>query len=125
MVRVNSAGRSHAKSLIAAGRVDLDTPWSWGTTDENELLGDPANWTEYSKMHLGEDTSASVRTKARYKYPFGKSAKVYRSALVAIKQRASQNGATSVLEAATALLNVIDDRHSAVPDRLFKVEETR
>jgi hypothetical protein len=108
-VSLNGAGESHARSLIKAGKVDKASPWSMSADDENAILGDN-NWATYASWHLGVDASAADKTKARYKYPFGKGGKVYRSALTAIRQRAGQQGASSVFDAAGGLLEMIDGK---------------
>jgi len=108
-VELNSTGSSHARSLINAGKVDRNSSWSISADDENALLGAGGDdWSNYASWHLGVDRSAAEKTKARYKYPFGKSGKVYRSALTAIRQRAAQQGATSIFNAAGSLLSLVD-----------------
>jgi HK97 family phage prohead protease len=108
-VELNGTGESHARSLITSGKVDKTSAWSMSADDENAILGTD-NWTTYASWHLGIDRSATDKTKARYKYPFGKSGKVYRSALTAIRQRAGQQGATSVFDAAGRPLELIDGK---------------
>lgn len=108
-VRLNRPGFDHALSLIRAGKVDLESPWSISAEDENALLGDPPDWGAYAKWFLAEDTGQTDQTKARWKYPFGKEGKVYRSALTAIRQRAGQQGAEAILDAAGKLLAAIDE----------------
>ena len=107
-VKLNGKGRSHAKSLIADGKVDKDSSWSFSAEDGNKILGDPPDWADYAKWFLGEDTSAAEKTKDRYKYPFGKSGKVYRSGVIAAKQRAAQQGESEIADASGGLLESID-----------------
>ena len=120
-VELNTAGESHARSLIRSGKVDKASGWSMSAEDENAILGSD-DWAEYSSWHLGIDRGAADKTKARYKYPFGKGGKVYRSALTAIRQRAGQQGATSVFDAAGRLLETIDGDKgkSAAPECEYK-----
>lgn len=118
-VKLNGAGRSHAASLIADGKVDKDSSWSMSAEDENKLLGDN-NWSEYGKWFLAVDDSADKETKGHFKYPFGKDGKVFRRAVIAIKSRAAQQGATEIESAADALLKKIDG-----PDKQEKREEKR
>jgi hypothetical protein len=106
-VSFNSKGRSHASSLIAEGKVDKTSSWSFDAEDGNKILGTD-NWSEYALWFLGEDTSADEKTKERYRYPYGKDGKVYRSGLIAIRQRAGQEGATEIYDAAGELLKKID-----------------
>lgn len=109
MTDLNEAGRAYARSLIAAGKVDRSAAWSFSAEDGDALLGaGGADWTTYGKAHLGVDRSATDKTKARWDYPFAKGGKVYRSALIAIKQRAAAKGDSAVLGAATELLDKVD-----------------
>jgi hypothetical protein len=120
MTDLNLAGESYAHSLIAAGRVDKTAPWSFEAADGNALLGKDGNdWDSYGKAHLGLDRSANEKTKARFKYPFAKAGKLYRSGLIAAKQRAGQQGDTAIENAAGALIDVIDRPKSALfmPER--------
>lgn len=109
-VRLNRKGVSHARRLISQGKVDTRSSWSISADDENRILGDPPDWQEYGKWFLGVDPDADPETKAHYKYPFGKNGKVYRSALIAIRQRAAQQGAEEIFDAAGRLLELIDNK---------------
>lgn len=112
-MQLNSVGRTHAATLISQGAYDATADWSFDAADGNALLGDGGdNWTNYSHWFLGEDTSADAATKDRYGYPFGKGGKVYRSALVAIRQRAGQQNLTAIFDAAGALIDSIDAKKS-------------
>lgn len=107
MIKVNKKGLNHARSLIKQGQVDRDSNWSFDSEDENELLkGD--NWDEYGRWFLAVDSDADPQTKAHYKFPYGKNGKVYRSGVIAAKQRAAQNGYDAIEEAANGLLVLID-----------------
>jgi hypothetical protein len=107
-VKLNTASEKHAKSLISSGKVDKSSAWAISADEENAMLGDPPNWDGFASWFLGTDDSAKPETKARYNYPFGKSGKVFRRAVIAIKSRAAQQGATSIAEAAARLLDQID-----------------
>ena len=87
-VQVNDKGLAHAKSLIESGKVDSTSKWGFVAADSDKILGDD-NWTEYEKWFLAVDEAATEQTKERFKYPFGKNGKVYRSALRAIASRAA------------------------------------
>lgn len=108
-VKLNGKGRNHAHALVDSGKVDKSSPWSLSADEENEMLGPNGDdWDNYSSWHLGVDDAENEKTKARFKYPFGKSGKCYRSALIAIRQRAGQQGATDIFDAAGSLLQKID-----------------
>ena len=107
-VVLNRAGYNHALFLIKAGKVDKTSSWSISVDDGNKILGDPPNFNEYKKWHLGHNTEANSETKEAWKYPFGKNGKLYRSALIAIRQRAAQQGATDIFNAAGRLLAAME-----------------
>ncbi len=117
-IRVNSAGVSHAKSLIRAGKVDRESDWSFEAADGNKIL-DSGGWSEYKKWFLAEDTEANEETKERYKFPFGKNGKVYRRGVIAAKQRAAQQGYNNIMEVADELLGMIDKEEKQ--DQAYKV----
>jgi hypothetical protein len=112
---LNLPGESYAHSLIAAGKVDKTSAWSFEAADGNVLLGKGGDdWDNYSKAHLGLDRSASDKTKARFKYPFAKAGKLYRSGLIAVKQRATQQGDGAIEKSASALIDLVDKPKSAL-----------
>lgn len=106
-VQLNPTGKANAKDLIKSGKVDKDSSWSISADEEDTILGSN-NWSEYARWFLGIDDSETAQTKAHYKYPFGKGGKVYRSALIAIRQRASQQDVSGVFDAAGELIDLID-----------------
>lgn len=107
-VQLNPVGKGNAKELIKGGHVDRTSSWSMSTDEEDAILGDN-NWSEYARWFLGVDDAENTHTKGHYKYPFGKGGKVYRSALIAIRQRASQQDASGIYDAAGELIDLIDD----------------
>jgi uncharacterized protein len=120
MADLNLVGESYAHSLVSAGKVDRSTAWSFESADGNALLGKNGDdWESYSKAHLGLDRSANDKTKSRYKYPVSKGGRLYRSGLIAAKQRAAQQGDSAVEKAASELIDLIDTpkSRSAFPER--------
>jgi HK97 family phage prohead protease len=114
MTDLNLAGESHAHSLIAAGKVDRTSSWSFSKEDGDALLGKGGDdWETYGKFHLGIDRAATEKTKGRYKYPVGKDGKVYRSGVIAAKSRAGQQGDGAIEKAADSLLQKIDKASSS------------
>lgn len=113
-VTLNGAGNSYAKSLVSSGKVNETDGWSFSAEDGDALLGKSGDdWANYGKHHLGIDGSAAEDTKEHYKYPFAKGGTLYRSALRAIRSRASQNGADAVFEAAGKLIDSLDSKSKA------------
>ena len=102
---LNQAGYRYALSLIRQGKVNKKDAWSFSADDGNALLGDPPKYDVYKKWFLGHDTDANPETKEAWKYPFGKNGNVYRSGLIAIRQRAAQQGERDIFEAAGRLLD--------------------
>ena len=107
-VSVNSSGVQNARSLIQRGRVNKTASWSISAAEENAILGDPPDYKKYRQWHLGIERGMALDTKGAYKYPFGKGGTVYRSALIAIRQRAAQQNATDIFDAAGRLIQEID-----------------
>lgn len=106
-IQKNGIGIKNAKSLIRKGKVDRKSSWEFTSKDSNKLLGDPPNWKSYSKWFLATDSSKDKETKEHYKFPFGKNGKVYRRAVIAAKQRASQFGYVEIKSAVDELLSMI------------------
>jgi HK97 family phage prohead protease len=120
MTDLNLVGESYAHSLIAAAKVDRTSAWSFDAADGNALLGKNGDdWENCSRYHLGLDRSANDRTKARYKFPFAKANRLYRSGLIAAKQRAAQQGDSAIEKVAGELIDLIDKPKSlaARPER--------
>lgn len=107
---LNGEGESSAHALIRAGHYDSASPWSFDAEDGDKLLGPKGDdWAKFGRWHLGEDPSEPETTKAHWKYPYGKDGKVYRRAVSAIRSRASQQGDTTIFDAAGRLMSSMDD----------------
>jgi HK97 family phage prohead protease len=127
-MKVNSKGKSNCKNLIGSGKVDKTSSWSFVADDGNKILGDPPDWKAYGKWFMAVDDSADPETKDHYHYPFGKNGKVYRSALIAIRQRAGQQKATDIYNAAGMMLDMIDNKKSidqGIERRFIPISELR
>jgi len=122
-IKLNQKGNSHCKGLIGNGKVDKTSDWSFDADDGNVILGDPPDWVEYSRWFLGIDTEAKEETKERYKYPFGKNGKVYRSGLITIRTRAAQQKETDIFDAAGARIEEIDKKEKS-REVITRPEET-
>ena len=105
---VNGPGKLNALHLVQEGKVDRDSAWSFSADDGDKILGEPADWSAYAKWFLGLDSAAGKETKDYYKYPFGKDGKVYRSGIIAVKDRAAQQGESEIETAAGHILDEID-----------------
>ena len=114
-LQLNPKAKAHARRLITEGQVDRDSPWSIDAEEENALLGDD-DWAQYGLWFLGLDEAENSDTKAHYRYPVGKAGRVYRSALIAIRQRAGQQDAAGIFDAAGELIELIDGDQDARDD---------
>ena len=120
MTDLNLVGESYAHSLIAAGKVDRTSAWSFDAADGNALLGKNGDDREnYSRHQLSLDRSANDKAKARYKFPFAKANWLYRSGLIVAKQRAAQQGDSAIEKVAGQLIDHIDKPKSTAgrPER--------
>ena len=106
--KLNSKGYDNALALVKAGKVDRDGDWDFTAADGNKLLGDD-NWDNYGKWFLGIDTGADEETKGYYGYPYGKDGKVYRKALIAVRQYAGRFNLDDIFDAAGKLIDIIDE----------------
>lgn len=112
--QLNRAAETNGEERIRAGDVNRSADWSLSSEEENAMLGaNGDDWTNYARWHLGEDTAATEKTKARYKYPIGKGGRVYRAALTAIRQRAGQQGDTSIYDSAGRMVEMCDKQMSS------------
>jgi len=119
-ITVNSKGVAHAKSLIAAGKIN-EGAWSFSSADGNALLGDN-DWAEYGRWFLAVDSDADPETKDHFKYPFGKKGEIYRRGVIAAKQRATAQGLTAMADAADGLLTAIDKKLGKEEESIETVE---
>jgi hypothetical protein len=110
--KVNQDAVDHARSLIDAGKFDVDTPWSEAAPsadDTNEEI-EKDSYEEFARWHLAIDKDANEGTKGRYRFPYGDFSKVNRAALIHAKQRASQNGHDDIEKAADEVLSHLDSK---------------
>jgi hypothetical protein len=113
------------KAMVRAGDF-VDKPWNWDAAASNQLLGDPANWTDYAKWFLGilegkadaaqdfADDAQNQPHKDWFAYPYGDGVKVNLQALRAIASRASAQGDQHIADAASEALK---DANSMLADR--------
>jgi hypothetical protein len=113
--RVNRKAVEHARELIDAGKVDVDTEWSDAapSADDGNAEIEKHGYEGYAAWHLAIDTDASEETKGRYRFPYGDFRKVNRAALIHGKQRAAQNDHAAVEKAFDELLQHLDERRGS------------
>jgi hypothetical protein len=127
-IQLNAAAATHARSLIAAGKVNKTAAWAFSAEDGNALLGDKGDdWKNFGSYHLAVYPGQAAESKAHYGYPFGKGGEVYRSALIAIRSTsAGGRGAqpvTAVFEEAGKLIDLIDKQTEQKQDASAPVEQ--
>jgi len=126
MAGLHRAGLANARRQIDAGNVNETAPWSFDAADGDRLLGDDEDnpdWKRFSDWHLGREADADRETKAAWKFPFGKfdgdRPNVFRSALRAVAGRAAQTGDDEISEAASELIERIDERKESQGAQAF------
>jgi hypothetical protein len=107
---VNRKGVKKAKDMIDAHQYDLETAWGDGapSSEDGNAQIERHGYDGYGEWHLAIDTEAAEDTKDRYGFPYGDFQRVYRSALIAAKQRAVQNGHDEVARVADEVLDRLD-----------------
>jgi len=110
---LNAAAVEHARQLIQQGKVNKDRDnWSEDKPNpelENAFLSNH-NMNEYGTWFLATADGTNPDTKEHYEFPYGNFNEVFRSGLIAAKQRAGQFKHTEVEQAAAMLLDMIGER---------------
>ncbi len=108
--KVNKRAVAHARKLIAAGKVVLDSDWGEAapTADEENAFLKSHSWDEYAEWHLGLTDGATDETKGRYAFIVGDFKRVHRTGLIACVYRAAEWRHKSVELAAHRLLQYLD-----------------
>jgi HK97 family phage prohead protease len=121
--KLNKSGFEFAKKLISEGKYKITSEWNPPTPEEENEYIEKNGWDAYSKWHLGYDSEIeNDETKAKWKYPFTSDFKnVDRRGLIAIRQRAGQQGDDDIFEASGKLLEMIDEKER----KDFKVNITK
>jgi hypothetical protein len=105
----NPKGIAHANSLIESGDVKEPDSWERPSVEMENAYIEENGWGEFAKWFLGVDTSEDAETKGHYGYIYTSDFKtVDRQGLRAIRQRAAQNGLTSIFAAAGKMIEKID-----------------
>jgi hypothetical protein len=107
--KTNPKGIAHANSLIANGDVKEPDSWERPSVEMENAYLEANGWDKFAQWYLGVDTSMDPETKGHYGYIYTSDFKtVDRQGLRAIRQRAAQNGLTSVFAAAGKMIEKID-----------------
>ena len=109
---LNVEAVEQARKLIQEGKVNKERDvWSEDKPNpesENKYLSDHS-MQDYGTWFLATVDDTHADTKEHYEFPFGNFDEVFRSGLIAAKQRAGQFKHTEVEQAASMLLDMIGD----------------
>jgi hypothetical protein len=106
---LNKAGVSHANSLVSDGKVSKPSSWNPPSASEENAYIEKNGMAAYGKWFLGIDAQADPETKQHWHYIYTNNfVTVDRAGLIAIRQRAGQQGQTDVFNAAGKLIEKID-----------------
>lgn len=111
-LKLNEKAFAYAQKLIQGG-LEVETEnCNWNahkaTADEVNKFVEAHNSNEYAQWFLAIDTAIEdVNNLARYQLPFGDLKIVHKGALAEAQQKAAQQGARDVEEAAKKLLQMI------------------
>ena len=109
-VILNLSGAENARTLIGEGKVSSKA-WSFSFEDGTALLGpEGKDWNNYAKHFLAEDTDAPENSRERFKYPIAKNGEVSRTALMSVRNRASQETEGFVYNEAKRLMESVGPR---------------
>ncbi|HVQ88860.1 MAG TPA: hypothetical protein VMT88_11845 [Actinomycetes bacterium] len=110
--RVNRAGVTNAKALIASRRYVVRSRWSDvqpSANGENDYL-ETHSWSEYGSWHLAINDKAGEESKGRFAFGFGDFRRIHRSAIIACYFRAAEWDHKEVELAAHRLLQALDQQ---------------
>ncbi|MEX0849360.1 MAG: hypothetical protein WD055_03960 [Candidatus Dependentiae bacterium] len=107
---LNVAAVEHARKLIQEGKVNRTDDWASNNPDahaQNAYL-DNHSFADYGKWFLATNNDSQEDVKEHYEFPYGNFNEVFRSGLIAAKQRAGQFKHTEIEQAASMLLAMLE-----------------
>lgn len=113
--RLNESSVRTLKGLVRDGKVNKSSGWNFTSNDMDELRGgdEGDNWERVENAHLAIETEAEEKTQSRFAFPVAKltddGLTVFRSGVIAAKQRAGQTDDKSIENAADNLLQLLGD----------------
>lgn len=128
MVEVNKKALQHALSLVEQGKVVRSEEWRPPSAEEENKYIESEGIESFAMWHLGVDTEANPETKGAWKFIFTSDFKnVDRKGIIAIRQRAGQQGYDTIFESAGEILTAIDAKEekrqpTVMVERLFTSE---
>lgn len=109
----NQDAFEYAKNLIVTGKVNCEERnWSINqpTPASEDIYLTDHTLAEYSRWFLATKADVPDNEKEHYEFPIGNFDEIYRSGIVAAKQRAAQFKHRDIEEAASKLLDLIDSQ---------------
>lgn len=122
VTQLNNSAVKHASNLIKRGNIIDSNKWSPPSVSiENSYIEDNGI-EDFAKWHLGIDPDKDKDNKGAYGYIYTSDFEnVDRAGLIAIRQRASQQGAEEIFNAAGKLIEQIDKKlEKADMSKIFK-----
>ncbi|WP_099332554.1 hypothetical protein [Actinomyces minihominis] len=104
---LNRDAFEHAKQLIADGRYVLDKQGDWDkaapSSEQQKEYIHERGMKGYAEWNLGIRAGGSYGEKSNYSFPYGDFRDVYRSALIAAEEEATQYHHGAIVQAAQDL----------------------
>jgi hypothetical protein len=106
---INREGIQQALRLATDKEVIKPNSWERPSAEQENQYIMKNGIVEFSKWFLGVDSNVDPKTKGHWTYIYTSDFKnVDRAGLIAIRQRAGQNGETAIFNAAGKILDIID-----------------
>jgi len=108
-VQLNKAGLRQAEQLIKQGKYILEDTWEPPSADEENAFIEENGMEDFSRWFLGVRPNVDPENKGAWAYPYSNDFRtVHRKGLIAIRQRAGQQGEEDIFDAAGRLIEMID-----------------
>jgi hypothetical protein len=113
-VKLSDRAFDFAKNLIRDRAWVLDDGDEWSghrpSTQHESAYIEDHGWKDYGLWHLGVDDAAAEKARAHYVFPYGDFRRAHRCGVIAVENRAAQEGHADIEKAAKVLLELIDER---------------
>jgi len=111
VTQLNRSAVKHASNLISKGKIIDSSKWSPPSAAEENKYIENNSIEDFAKWHLGIDPDKDKDIKGAYGYIYTSDFEnVDRAGLIAIRQRAGQQGADEIFNAAGKLIEQIDKK---------------
>ena len=115
-LKLNERGFEQAQELIADRRFAIDDRDAWSAhrpspRDATEFIA-AHGWDAYGRWHLGVEDALPVRTKQRYRFPYGDFHDVHRCAILSADHDAIRSAARFLDELLKTARSRTDSSHA-------------